>query len=105
VRGQLEERLPKIEQLIAEHPPVPGLLWLLGSPEAGVTPDSGKHPHVRAAVSWFSWIAVEPYWRQVRWHLLERELRMRVAITKGFDGLLSTLHPALRWKFPSSGDS
>jgi hypothetical protein len=34
VRGQLGDRLPMIEQLIGEHPPVPGLLWLLGSPGA-----------------------------------------------------------------------
>lgn len=101
VRSQLAERLPAIEQLVAEHPPIPSLLWLIGSSAAHDNPDGVKLPHVRAAVSDFSRIAVEPYWKQIRSQLeLERELRMRVAITKGFDGLLSTLHPGLSWKFP-----
>jgi DNA-binding transcriptional ArsR family regulator len=101
VRSQLGERLSKIEQLIAEHPPIPSLLWLLGSSRAYAAPDGASLSHVRSTVSNFSRIAVEPYWKQIRYHLeLERELRMRVAIGRGFDGLLSTLHPALSWKFP-----
>lgn len=101
VRGQLGDDLSAIDQLVADHPPVPGLLWMLGPPEARATTGGGRPSHVRAAVSAFSRVAVEPYWRQVRCHLeLERELRMRVAIKKGFDGLLSTLHPAMHWNFP-----
>jgi DNA-binding transcriptional ArsR family regulator len=101
VRGRLGERLPAIEQLVAEHPPVPGLLWLMGSPEAHAAPEGAELSQVRATISSFSRVAVEPYWRQVRRQLeLEHELRMRVAATKGFDGLLQTLHPTLSWKYP-----
>lgn len=101
VRGQLGERLSRVEQLITENPPIPGLLWMLSSSRACVVPGADEGCHVRAIVSDFARIAVEPYWKQIRFRLeAERELRARVAITKGFDGLLSTLHPALNWKFP-----
>jgi DNA-binding transcriptional ArsR family regulator len=101
VRIQLGECLPKVEQFIAEHPPIPSLLWLLGSSEVRATPDDAELLRVRSTISRFSRIAVAPYWTQIRGHLeLERELRMRVAITKGFDGLLSTLYPGVTWKFP-----
>ncbi len=101
VRIQLGECLPEVEQFIAEHPPIPSLLWLLSSSVMCATPDDAEFLRVRSAVSRFSRIAVTPYWTQVRGHLeLERELRMRVAITKGFDGLLSTLCPGVTWKFP-----
>lgn len=101
VRGQLGQRLTRIEELVAEHPPIPDLLWLLGSSKSYIVPDGLELPRIRAIVSSFSRIAVEPYWKQIHCHLeVERELRARVAITKGFDGLLSTLHPALSWKFP-----
>lgn len=101
VARQLGERLPVVEQLIAEKPPVPRLLWLLGSPEVCCLPADSDLRHVRTVVSDFSHVSVEPYWKQIHGRLeLECELRARVAITNGFDGLVSTLHPAVSWKFP-----
>lgn len=101
VRAQLGERLAGVEQLIAAYPPIPCLLWLLGSSGACSAPDDSEQRHIRALVSDFCGVALEPYWSQIRCYLeIERELRARIAITKGFDGLLSTLHSGICWKFP-----
>jgi hypothetical protein len=101
VRGELGDRLPMVEHLIAGAPPVPGLLWLLGSAPAGGAAPAAETGDVRTVVSGFSRVAVEPYWNEIRRQLeREREFRAHVAFTKGFDGLLSTLHPAVSWTFP-----
>jgi DNA-binding transcriptional ArsR family regulator len=55
----------------------------------------------RATVFSFFQVAVAPCWTRVRDQLeAERDVRARVAITKGVGGLLGTLHSNLHWRPP-----
>jgi DNA-binding MarR family transcriptional regulator len=98
VRRRLGQRVHIVERLAPTSRPLSDLLWLLEQPT-----DADVQPRGRemAALFEFCKAAVMPYWNRTRGQLeLEREARGRIAITKGVEHLLDTLHPRLHWKPP-----
>lgn len=95
VRRRLGQRVAAIERLVAACRPLPDLLPLVEQP-TGPTDRRTK-----ATLLEFSQAAVLPYWSRSRNRLeLERVARGRIAITKGVEHMLATLHPAVRWQPP-----
>ncbi len=100
VSRQLGPGLGPVRHLIAERRPVPELLALLDRSGEGGEDDAVRQ-RLTATVFEFCQAAVIPYWDGVRDHLDSvREARGRIAIARGVDGLLCTLHPKIRWNPP-----
>ncbi len=106
MRARLGSRLGAIEQVAGEQPPLSELLRLITRPGTppGHEPAQPRMRHVAETVFEFGNAAVVPYWDQgVKQLRAERDDRARIAISGGIEGLLSTLHPAVRWEPPVLG--
>ncbi|WP_378273127.1 ArsR/SmtB family transcription factor [Amycolatopsis samaneae] len=103
VRDGLGHRVAGIEKLTREHLPLTDLQWLLERQLAEqAQPEDRNQERVAAAVFEFCQVAVVPYWSHTRSCLeAERDVRGRVLITVGVEGLLSSLHPKMRWTPPT----
>jgi DNA-binding transcriptional ArsR family regulator len=99
VRARLGRHAGRIDRLTAGIRPLPDLLWLLERRAAEQqTSATATIQPARSAVFDFFQVAVSPHWRRIQGLLeAERDARARVAITKGVEGLLRTLHPKVLW--------
>ncbi len=71
------------------------------SPLGGDADGCGPEPQLVADVREFHRIAVAPYRDHIdRFLEADRATRRDIALTHGPEGLLSTLHPSIRWSFP-----
>lgn len=104
VRLRLGQRLANVTRLIHENPPITNLMWLIEQPMGeGHTPwrMDPVRQQISATVFEFCQAAILPYWRQARSRLeAQRDIRAAVAIDKGVESLLMSLHPAAHWKPP-----
>lgn len=68
---------------------------------AGLVDDLPVRREVLSTVEAYHGVAVAPHWARVRGHLdLERARSGAIMLDQGVDGLLSSLHPLIRWTPP-----
>lgn len=80
--------------------PFPDLYRILENSSAAGSGNEFR-PRVLRDLETFHRIAVEPYWGQVSTLLeVDRNARAQIMMSGGVDQLLSTLHPAIRWRPP-----
>ncbi|MEQ4725511.1 winged helix-turn-helix domain-containing protein [Nonomuraea sp. B19D2] len=78
-----------------EHGRVPTAL-------AGLADTLAVRREVLSTVEAYHRAAVGPHWGRIRTHLeAERAKRGTILLDRGVDGLLSSLHPSIRWKSPT----
>ena len=74
---------------------LPGWAWTLA--EHG---DRGRRELADAALASYQAL-LKPHWPKVQGHLhAERSARARVLLERGIEGVLTTLHPKIRWNSP-----
>jgi DNA-binding transcriptional ArsR family regulator len=104
VRLRLGQRLANVSRLIHEHPPISDLMWLIEEPIGEGHIPWQMNPvrrQISATVFEFCQAAILPYWRQARSRLeAQRDIRATIAIDKGVESLLMSLHPAASWRPP-----
>src|SRR4051794_528412 len=83
---------------------VPGDLLSLvddSAPDVLVREHNLSREQATVAVLAFWRVAVAPYWSRIRAHVeADLEARGRVAVTRGVEDLLATLHPKVVWEPP-----
>ncbi|MGJ6968640.1 ArsR/SmtB family transcription factor [Streptosporangium sp. G11] len=69
---------------------------------AGLVDTLAARREVLSTVEAYHHAAVGPHWRRIRAHLdAERAQRGTILLDRGVDGLLSNLHPRIRWSPPT----
>ncbi|MCE7004471.1 winged helix-turn-helix domain-containing protein [Kibdelosporangium philippinense] len=80
---------------LAAGSPVPRWTSMLADGDAGVLQE------VASAIKAYFTTAVLPYWPNIRTHIrTDRDKRADLATDRGFEKLLNTLHPTMRWRAP-----
>jgi DNA-binding transcriptional ArsR family regulator len=69
---------------------------------SGLADSLDARREVLATVETYHGAAVGPHWRRIRAHLdAERAQRGTILLDRGVEGLLSSLHPSIRWSPPT----
>ncbi|TDC72724.1 ArsR family transcriptional regulator [Micromonospora sp. KC606] len=69
---------------------------------AGLVDSLAVRQEVLSVVEAYHRVAIGPHWNRIRAHLdAERAQRGTILLDRGVDGLLSSLHPDIRWKPPT----
>ncbi|CAM3297579.1 helix-turn-helix transcriptional regulator [Kibdelosporangium persicum] len=80
---------------LAAQSPVPQWTSSLADGDLGVLKD------IVAAIRVYHSIALRPYWASIRTHIrADRDRRADLATDRGFETVLGTLHPGMRWRPP-----
>ncbi|SMD19526.1 winged helix-turn-helix domain-containing protein [Kibdelosporangium aridum] len=83
-----------VDKLAAETP-VPAWASLLADGDLVVLQE------IATAIKAYYATALQPYWPSIRTHIrADRDRRADLATDRGFENLLATLHPAMRWRAP-----
>jgi len=106
--AQLSERTGTVRLLVTPQPKIrapDGLLPLVdrarGTFDSALYQLNLSHQQVRVALLTLWRVAVAPYWNRIRGYLeADCEGRGRIAMARGVEGLLATLHPKITWKPP-----
>lgn len=99
VRKELGERIFEVELINRQYRSITDLLDLLAHPAPAR--DLDRYERVMGVLADFCQVAVLPYWDRIRNRLKAVcDAQGQVAIASGFERMLSTLHPQLRWRSP-----
>jgi DNA-binding transcriptional ArsR family regulator len=82
-------------EFVASDNRLPGWAWTLAESNG-----RGRRELADAALATYRAL-LAPHWPRVEGHLqAERSARARVFLDRGIEGLLTTLHPRIRWNYP-----